>query len=111
MKSTSNFAVLLEGFFTQRLMQQRQASPHTIASYRDTFRLLLRFTEKRLHKSPSRVTLEEINAPLVAAFLNDLEKSRDITARSRNLRLTAIRSFFRYAAQSIFSSEARVPCG
>jgi len=80
MKSTSNFAVLLEGFFTQRLMQQRQASPHTIASYRDTFRLLLQFTEKRLHKPPSRLTLEEINAPLVAAFLNDLEKSRDITA-------------------------------
>lgn len=98
MKSMSNFAVLLEKFFTQRLMQQRQASRHTIASYRDTFRLLLQFTEKRLHKPPSRVTLEEINAPLVAAFLNDLEKSRSITARSRNLRLTAIRSFFRYAA-------------
>jgi site-specific recombinase XerD len=108
MKSTSNFAVLLEGFFTQRLMQQRQASPHTIASFRDTFRLLLRFTEKRLHKSPSRVTLEEINAPLLAAFLIDLEKSRDITARSRNLRLTAIRSFFRYAAYEAPAHSAQI---
>src|SRR5207244_2117824 len=88
----------LEGFFTQRLLQQKQASTHTIASYRDTFRLLFRFTEKRLHKPPSRLTLEEIDAPLVAAFLNDLEKSRSISPRSRNLRLTAIRSFFRYAA-------------
>jgi len=88
--------------------QQRQASPHTIASYRDTFRLLLQFTEKRLHKPPSRVTLEEINAPLVAAFLNDLEKSRDITARSRNLRLTAIRSFFHYAAYEAPAHSAQI---
>src|SRR5260370_39271538 len=98
MKSTSNFPGWLEGFFTQRLLQQKQASTHTIASYRDTFRLLFRFTEKRLHKPPSRLTLEEIDAPLVAAFLNDLEKSRSISPRSRNLRLTAIRSFFRYVS-------------
>ena len=98
MKSPSSFTVLLEGFFTERLMHQRQASPHTIASYRDTFRLLLQYTEKRLRKSPSRLTFEEIDAPLLAAFLNDLEKTRGITPRSRNLRLTAIRSFFHYAA-------------
>jgi site-specific recombinase XerD len=55
MKSTSSLAVLLEGFFTQRLVQQRQASPNTIASYRDTFRLLSQYTEKRLHKPPSRL--------------------------------------------------------
>ena len=93
MKSTATFPGLLEAFFTQRLMQQKQASPHTIASYRDTFRHLFRFTEKHLHKPPSRLTLGEIDAPLVAAFLNDLEKKRSISPRS--LRLTAIRSFFR----------------
>ena len=108
MKSTSNFPGLLECFFTQRLLQQKQASTHTIASYRDTFRLLFRFTEKRLHKPPSRLTLEEIDAPLVAAFLNDLEKSRSISPRSRNLRLTAIRSFFRYAAYEAPAHSAQI---
>lgn len=79
-------------------MQQRRASPHTIASYRDTFRLLLRFAQARLAKPPSQLAFEQIDAPLIAAFLNDLENRRGIAARSRNLRLTAIRSFFRYAA-------------
>lgn len=98
MKPTATLSVLLESFFTQRLMSQRQASPHTISSYRDTFRLLLRFAQQRLHKPPSRFAFAEIDAPLITAFLDDLEKSRRITARSRNLRLTAIRSFFHYAA-------------
>ena len=99
MKPTATLAFLLESFFTQRrLMSQRQASPHTICSYRDTFRLLLQFTQRRLNKPPSQLTFEEIDAPLVAAFLESLEKNRGISARSRNLRLTAIRSFFRYAA-------------
>jgi site-specific recombinase XerD len=98
MKSPATLAALLESFFTQRLMSQRQASPHTISSYRDTFRLLLTFAQGRLHKPPSRLDLTEIDAPLIAAFLDDLENSRGITARSRNLRLTAIRSFFHYAA-------------
>jgi integrase/recombinase XerD len=89
---------LLESFFTQRLMAQRQASPHTIASYRDTFRLLLDFAQKQRHKPPSRLDLSEVDAPLVCAFLDDLEKRRGSTASSRNVRLTAIRSFFRYAA-------------
>ena len=108
MKSPSSFAVLLEGFFTERLMHQRQASPHTIASYRDTFRLLLQYTEKRLRKAPSRLTFEEIDAPLLAAFLNDLEKTRGITPRSRNLRLTAIRSFFHYAAYETPAHSAQI---
>jgi site-specific recombinase XerD len=98
MKPSATLAALLETFFTQRLMNQRQASPHTISSYRDTFRLLLQFAQQRLHKSPARLAFEEIDAPMIAAFLDDLEKSREITARSRNLRLTAIRSFFQYAA-------------
>jgi site-specific recombinase XerD len=79
-------------------MQQRQASTHTISSYRDTFRLLLRYAYKRLHKTPDLLTFEDIDAPLVAGFLSDLEKTRHISARTRNLRLTAIRSFFRYGA-------------
>jgi site-specific recombinase XerD len=97
MKATS-FATLLERFFIERLMRQRQVSPHTVSSYRDTFRLLLHFADRRLHKPPSQLTLAEIDAPLITAFLDDLEANRKITARSRNLRLTAIRSFFQYAA-------------
>jgi site-specific recombinase XerD len=99
MKTTAtSLAPLLEQFFTQRLMQQRQASPHTISSYRDTFRLLLKFAQERLHTPPARLTLEEIDAPLIVAFLDHMEKHRGLSARSRNLRLTAIHSFFRYAA-------------
>jgi integrase/recombinase XerD len=95
---TASFSALLECFFTDRLIRQRQASPHTICSYRDTFRLLLLFAHQRLHKPPSRFTLGDIDAPMITAFLDDLESSRKITARSRNLRLTAVRSFFHYAA-------------
>ena len=85
-----NFGVLLERFFIQRLMQQRQASAHTIASYRDTFKLLLKFVQKRLRKAPSALALEDIDAPLVMAFLDEMEGARGITARTRNLRLTAV---------------------
>lgn len=92
------FAALVQRFFTQRLMQQRQASQHTIASYRDTFRLLLRFVQGRLRKAPSALMLEDIDAALILAFLDDLEMTRRITTRTRNLRLTAIHSFFRYVA-------------
>ena len=79
-------------------MRQRQVSPHTVSSYRDTFRLLLHFANRRLHKQPSDLALEDLDAPLITAFLDDLEANRKITTRSRNLRLTAIRSFFHYAA-------------
>jgi site-specific recombinase XerD len=88
----------LERFFTQRLMQQRQASPHTISSYRDTFRQFLKFVQQHLHKPPSRLNFEEIEAPLIVAFLDGLEKHHGLSVRSRNLRLTALHSFFRYAA-------------
>jgi site-specific recombinase XerD len=98
MTPRASLAVLLERFFAQRLLGQRQASPHTISSYRDTFRLLLRFAHQRLHTPPARLAFAEIDAPLIAAFLDDLEQRRGVTARSRNLRLTAIRSFFHYAA-------------
>src|ERR1700678_3026170 len=98
MITPTTLAPLLQCFFTQRLMQQRQASPHTISSYRDTFRQLLKFVERTLHKPPSRVNFEEVDAPLIVAFLDDLENHQGISIRSRNLRLTAIHSFFRYAA-------------
>ena len=98
MSTSSSLAVLLETFFTQRLMQQRQASPHTISSYRDTFRQFLKFTAHRLRKPPSQLSFEQIDAPLISAFLDDLEKHHGVGTRSRNLRLTALRSFFRFAA-------------
>jgi site-specific recombinase XerD len=97
MTSQASFAPLVERFFTQRLITHRQASPHTIASYRDTFRLLLHFLRKRTRKSPSDLTFADISVDLIESFLTDLEQSRGIGARSRNLRLSALRSFFRYA--------------
>jgi site-specific recombinase XerD len=103
-----SFAALLERFFTQRLMQQRKASAHTIASYRDTFRLLLQFAHKRLRKAPSALALEDIDAPLVVAFLDELERVRGITARTRNLRLTAVHSFFRFVAFEVPSHSAHI---
>lgn len=98
MADQTSFPTLLEAFFTRRLIAQRRASPHTVASYRDTFRLLFQFAENQLAKVPSRLTLEDLNAPFLGAFLDHLESTRANGARSRNLRLTAIRSFFRYAA-------------
>jgi len=98
MNGQPSLAALLENFFTQRLMLQRRVSAHTIASYRDTFRLLLQFMQKRLQRAPSTLALEDIDAPVVVSFLDDLEKARAVTARTRNLRLTAIHSFFRYVA-------------
>ena len=94
----ANFPALLQSFFTTHLMAQRKVSPHTIASYRDTFRLLLQFAQKRLRKAPSQLELDNLDASFIGAFLDDLEASRGNAARSRNLRLTAVRSFFRYAA-------------
>ena len=93
-----SFASVLTRFFTHRLLQQRHASPHTVGSYRDTFRLLLTFSKTRTGKSPSNLAWQDIDAPLVSAYLDDLEDRRGITPRSRNLRLTAIRSLFKYAA-------------
>jgi site-specific recombinase XerD len=93
-----SLAALLERFFTQRLMQQRQASPHTIRSYRDSFHQFLKFTAQRLGKAPSRLAFQQIDAPLITAFLEHLEQHQGLSARSRNLRLTALRSFFRFAA-------------
>lgn len=98
MRDAADFPVLLQSFFTTRLMTQRRVSPHTIASYRDTFRLLLQFAQKKVHKTPSQLSMEDLDASLIGGFLDDLQTRRGNSARSRNLRLTAVRSFFRYAA-------------
>jgi integrase/recombinase XerD len=89
---------LVERFFTERLMRQRNASPHTVASYRDTFRLLFTFAQEQLGKAPSALDLRDIDASLISQFLDHLETKRAASVRTRNLRLTAIRSFFTFAA-------------
>jgi integrase/recombinase XerD len=94
----SALAPTLEAFFTERLMAQRRASPHTIAAYRDTFCLLLAFVERETGKAPTKLEIEDLDAPLVAAFLDHLERERGNAARTRNVRLAAIHSLFRFAA-------------
>ena len=94
----SALAPTLEAFFTERLTGQRNASPNTVAAYRDTWRPVLRFARARTGKEPSRLDLGDLDAPLIGAFLDHLEQERHNTARTRNARLSAIRSFFHYAA-------------
>ena len=98
MKIPLKVSALLQPFFTERLLHQRHASPHTIASDRDTFRLLLEYAHAQLHQSPTELILEDWEAPLIGRFLDHLEKDRDNTPRSRNIRLAAIHSFFKYVA-------------
>jgi len=98
MITVATFPALVQSFFMDRLMQQRQASPHTIASYRDTFRLLLQFAQQRLGKAPTSLAVPDLDTPLLGAFLDHLERDRKNSARSRNVRLAAIHSFFRYVA-------------
>jgi site-specific recombinase XerD len=108
MNDAATFAPLLERFFTQRLMEERQASPHTIGAYRDTYRQFLKFVQQRLHKSPSQLNLEDIDAPLIVAFLDEIEKTHGVSVRTRNLRLAAIHSFFRYAALEAPAHSAQI---
>ena len=98
MKPAADFPRLLTAFFTDRLMQQRQASPCTIASYRDTFRLLVHYALRELQKAPATLHLADLDTEFLGAFLTHLETERGNTARSRNTRLAAIRSFFGYVA-------------
>lgn len=90
-------APVLEGFFTDRLARQRNASPHTVASYRDTLRLLIGFARTRTGKAPSRLDLADLDAPLIGAFLDHLEHQRHNSVRTRNARLAAIHSLYAYA--------------
>jgi len=89
---------LLEAFFTERLARQRDVSPHTIASYRDSFRLLLTFLNEQTGKAPSKLQLQDLDPARITAFLGYLENERGNSVRTRNARLTAIHSFFHYAA-------------
>jgi integrase/recombinase XerD len=98
MKPSGNVPTLIERYFSERLMRQRNVSANTIASYRDTFRLLFMFAQARLRKPPSASALDDQDAPFISAFLEDLEKTRGTGVRTRNQRLTAIRSFFRFAS-------------
>jgi site-specific recombinase XerD len=94
----SALAPTLQAFFTDRLARQRQASGHTIAAYRDAVKLLLVFAERQTGKPPSRLDIADLDAPLIGAFLTQLETSRGNSVRTRNARLAAIHSLFRYAA-------------
>ncbi len=91
-------APTLEAFFTDRLLCQQRVSPNTIASYRDTFRLLLAFAQQKTGTRPARLELTHLDAPTVGAFLEHLETDRGNSARTRNVRLAAVHSFFNYCA-------------
>ena len=95
---THPLPVYLQRFFTERLASQLQASSHTVASYRDTFRLLLTYASERLSRMPTDLQVADIDAELVGHFLSYIETTRGNSARSRNTRLSAIRSFFKYVA-------------
>jgi integrase/recombinase XerD len=94
----SLLAPTLQAFFSDRLIGQRRASPHTIAAYRDTFKLLIAFAAQRTGREPSGLDLDDLDAPLIGAFLDHLEHERHNSVRTRNARLAAIRSLFKYAA-------------
>jgi integrase/recombinase XerD len=94
----NDLAPLLQGFFTDKLMRQRQASPHTVAAYRDTFKLLLGFVTQRTGRQAAQFGLDDLDAPTIGAFLHHLETDRHNTAATRNARLAAVHSLFRYAA-------------
>jgi site-specific recombinase XerD len=91
-------APTLQAFFTDRLTRQRQASPQTIAAYRDTWRLLLAFTARRTGRQPGQLDFADLDAPLIGSFLDHLEHDRGNSPRTRNARLAAIHSMFGYAA-------------
>jgi integrase/recombinase XerD len=100
MKPTK-LSAFLEAFFSIRLIQQKHVSPHTIVSFSKTFQLLFEYAERVLKKTPAELTLQDINAQFLSRFLDDLEKKRKITPRTRNLRLTALRSFFHFLAPQL----------
>ena len=98
MKGNPDFSPLCQSFFSKRLVAQSKASPHTISAYAQTFRLLMRYAQKRLRTSPSELALAQLDAAFIAGFLDDLESSRSNSTRSRNTRLATLRSFYQYAA-------------
>lgn len=94
----AEFPALLQKFFTDYLRRQRQVSPHTVAAYRNAFRLLLHFAAARLGRPPSRLMLSDLDAGFLCEFLDHLQTERDNSSRSRNARLAALHAFFRYVA-------------
>ncbi len=96
--TAADLPALVQRFFVERLQAQLGASPHTVASYRDTFRLLFVFTSERLARQPSKLRVEDLDAPLLVSFLEYLERERGGAPKTRNTRLAAIRSFFRFVA-------------
>jgi site-specific recombinase XerD len=98
--TASSFPALIQRFFTDRLLKQLGASSHTVAAYRDTFRLLLHFATERLKRAPSEVRTEELDTPFLGEFLDHLELKRGNCVRTRNNRLSALHAFFRYVAIS-----------
>ena len=99
-----SFPALVQQFFTEYLVTQRALSPHTVASYRDALMLFLDFSHERLGKAPTELRLADIESDLILAFLDHLEQQRNNTVRSRNLRLTALRAFLKFAARRDVSS-------
>ena len=97
---TTSLPALIQQFFTERLCTQMQASPNTIAGYRDTFRLLLRFASEHTGRAPTKLKIEDLDSDLMGEFLAHVESERRNSARSRNTRLAAIRSFFRFVAMN-----------
>ena len=94
----SRLAPILQGFFTDRLRRQRQASPHTVAAYRDSLRLLVAYAANATAKQPVDLDITDLDAALIVAFLTHLEAERSNSVSTRNARLAAVRSLFRYAA-------------
>jgi integrase/recombinase XerD len=98
MKPTADFSPLCQSFFSKRLTTQRNASPHTISTYAQTFRLLITYAQKRLRTPPSKLSLAQLDAAFLTGFLDNLESNRANGARSRNARLASLRSFYHYAS-------------
>ena len=94
----AEFATLLQRFFAERLLQQKNASPRTVTAYRDTFRLLLRYAERETGRPPAKLALRDFDATLVLGFLSYLETERHNTVRSRNVRLAAVRALAHYVS-------------
>jgi integrase/recombinase XerD len=98
--SVSSFQSPVQRFFTDRLLKQLGASPHTVAAYRDAFRLLLQFASEHLGRPPSELRMEDLDAPFLGKFLDHLEVTRANCTRTRNNRLAALHAFFQYVAIS-----------
>ncbi|WP_457102172.1 site-specific integrase, partial [Microbacterium sp. P5_E9] len=99
MKPANPFPGLLHAFFYERLVQQLNVSPHTVRSYRDTWRLFLRFAAERHNRTVAKLTLADLTANEVAAFLLNSEQARGVSVGTRNCRLAALRSFYSFVAE------------